>query len=172
MRQLTVQVPRGYGQKVLTLMCDRDARNISLTSARSTDRPVEVVSALVENSRVGDVLDALETHMPQASVTLLPTAVLSLSLPTEGISQALTDTQACSPLEVFLQGVQSIGSWASYLVYALVAGVIVWIGLYTNSVFLLVASMLIAPFGGPAMNVAISSARGDFLLACCAILPG
>jgi uncharacterized hydrophobic protein (TIGR00271 family) len=37
----------------------------------------------------------------------------------------------------------------------------VWIGLFTNSSFLLIAAMLIAPLAGPAMNVAIATARGD-----------
>ncbi len=92
---------------------------------------------------------------------MLPSAVLSLRLPTDEIPQGLQEVQPRSSLEVFLQGVQSIGSWPSFLAYATIAGVIVWIGLYTNSVFLLVAAMLIAPFGGPAMNVAIASARGD-----------
>lgn len=80
-----------------------------------------------------------------------------MNLPADEVPQALTDTQPRSSIEVFLGGVQSIGSWQSFLIYAVIAGIIVWIGLYTNSVFLLVASMLIAPFGGPAMNVAISS---------------
>jgi uncharacterized hydrophobic protein (TIGR00271 family) len=44
---------------------------------------------------------------------------------------------------------------------AVVGGVIVWIGLFTESVFLLVAAMLIAPFAGPAMTLAIATARGD-----------
>ncbi|MGB3613274.1 MAG: DUF389 domain-containing protein, partial [Elainellaceae cyanobacterium] len=48
--------------------------------------------------------------------------------------------------------------------YAAIAGIVVWVGLYTNSSFLLTASMLIAPFAGPAMNVAIATARGDTAL--------
>jgi uncharacterized membrane protein len=56
---------------------------------------------------------------------------------------------------------QSVGSWKGFLGYAAVAGFVVWIGLYTNTTYLLVAAMLIAPFAGPAMNVAIATARGD-----------
>jgi hypothetical protein len=37
----------------------------------------------------------------------------------------------------------------------------VWVGLLTDTVFLLVAAMLIAPFAGPAVNAAIATARGD-----------
>ena len=54
--------------------------------------------------------------------------------------------------------------WAlgrSLLAYAAAGGGIAWIGLFTNSSFLLVAAMLIAPFAEPAMNVAIATARGD-----------
>ena len=43
----------------------------------------------------------------------------------------------------------------------MIAGVIVWIGLYTNTSYLLVAAMLLAPFAGPAMNTALATARGD-----------
>lgn len=164
MRQLTIKVDRGYGQQVLKLVCERDADNVSLVAATGDRGPVDIVTALVKNNRVSDVLSVLESDLPSAEVTLLPTAILSMSLPTDEIPEEMTEVQSCSPLEVFLQGVQSIGSWPSYLAYAIVAGIIVWIGLYTNSVFLLVASMLIAPFGGPAMNVAIASARGDFSL--------
>jgi uncharacterized hydrophobic protein (TIGR00271 family) len=41
---------------------------------------------------------------------------------------------------------------------------VVWIGMFTNTVYLLVAAMLIAPFAGPAMNVAVATASGDWTL--------
>ena len=63
-----------------------------------------------------------------------------------------------------ISGLQSVGSWKGFIAYAVAGAIIVWIGLFTNSSFLLVAAMLIAPFGGPAMNVAIATARGDGLL--------
>jgi uncharacterized hydrophobic protein (TIGR00271 family) len=56
---------------------------------------------------------------------------------------------------------QSVGSWRGFLSSAAAAGVVVWIGLFTNTVYLLVAAMLIAPFAGPAMQVAMGTARGD-----------
>ncbi len=63
-----------------------------------------------------------------------------------------------------MAGLQSVGSWKGFLGYAAAAGVVVWIGLYTNTSYLLVAAMLIAPFAGPAMNLAIATARGDITL--------
>jgi uncharacterized membrane protein len=38
---------------------------------------------------------------------------------------------------------------------------VVWTGFFTNTVYLVLASMLIAPFAEPAMNVAMASAAGD-----------
>ena len=54
-----------------------------------------------------------------------------------------------------------MGSWTGFLGYATAAGVVAWIGLFTNTVYLLTAAMLIAPYAGPAMNAAIATARGD-----------
>ena len=165
MRQLTMQVPKGQGSQVLALAAEHDGVHLSLTQAVGNNaKPMELIVALMPNRKVGDFLDAVEKNLSEADVALLPSSILSMQLPADEIPQALTDTQPRSSIEVFLGGVQSIGSWRSFLIYAVVAGIIVWIGLYTNSVFLLVASMLIAPFGGPAMNVAIASARGDFTL--------
>ncbi|MGC1308223.1 MAG: DUF389 domain-containing protein [Phormidesmis sp.] len=164
MRQLTIQVPSGSGDSVLQLAHRHNGCNLSLSSVTGIDGPIDSVKALLPNRQVGDLLEELERALPEAEVSLLPSAILSMQLPTDEIPEGQKETQPRSSIEVFLEGVQSIGSWPSFLAYAAVAGIIVWIGLYTNSVFLLVAAMLIAPFGGPAMNVAIATARGDFNL--------
>lgn len=44
------------------------------------------------------------------------------------------------------------------------AGAIAWTGLLTNTLFLLVAAMLVAPYPSPAMNTALGTARGDLKL--------
>lgn len=164
MRQLSILVPKGYGHKVLQIAQEYSSDNLSVGSVESSSSYRERINLVLPNRDVGRLLATLEKALPKAQITLAPSPVLSLKLPTDNIPNALTEVQPRSPLEIFLAGVQSIGSWRSFLIYAFCAGVIVWIGLYTNSIFLLVASMLIAPFGGPAMNVAIASARGDFNL--------
>ena len=164
MRQLTIVVPTGYGKQVLKMAADCDSYSQTMGSAQNLGGTLDQVTVLLPNRRVGNLLAALEEQLPSAEVSLSPSAVLYLQLPSDDIPQEMSDVQPRSSLEVFLQGVQSIGSWPSFLTYAAIAGMIVWIGLYTNSIFLLVASMLIAPFGGPAMNVGIASARGDFNL--------
>ena len=50
---------------------------------------------------------------------------------------------------------------AGFLGYAAAAGAVVWTGLYTNTIFLLTAAMLIAPFAGPAMNTGAGDGLGD-----------
>ena len=59
------------------------------------------------------------------------------------------------------RGLQSLGGWPSFLTYSAVAGAIVWVGLVTDTIFLLTAAMLIAPYAAPAMTTALATARGD-----------
>jgi uncharacterized hydrophobic protein (TIGR00271 family) len=86
---------------------------------------------------------------------------MALHPPAHAAAEQVTNVGERSPIEIFLSGLQSTGSWKGFLSYAAIAGVIVWIGLYTNTSYLLVAAMLLAPFAGPAMNTALATARGD-----------
>jgi uncharacterized membrane protein len=81
--------------------------------------------------------------------------------PIRKVPQAIRHVTPRSPIEIWLNGLQSIGSWKGFLGYAVAASVVVWIGMFTNTIYLLVAAMLIAPFAGPAMNTALASASGD-----------
>ncbi|WP_346291084.1 DUF389 domain-containing protein [Sphaerothrix gracilis] len=163
MRQLLIQVPRGQGAQVLALAQQHQGANLAQVEAKSPEAAIDLVVVHVPNRQVEKLLDALET-VPELEVTLIPRGVMPLRPPAAEAPQQVTNVQARSPIEIVLAGLQSIGSWYSFLAFAAIAGVIVWIGLFTNSSFLLVAAMLIAPFAGPAMNVAIGTARGDRLL--------
>ncbi len=160
MRQLFVQVPRGCGQQVLDIAQACDGANFSQFKATGTDEPLDVVIVHVSNGKVEELLEKLQA-VPKLQVTLLPRGVITLQPPPFKAAQQVTDVQARSPIEIFLSGLQSVGSWKGFLGYAAAAGVVVWIGLFTNTSYLLVAAMLIAPFAGPAMNTAIATARGD-----------
>lgn len=72
----------------------------------------------------------------------------------------VADVQPKSSLEIYLGGIQSVGSMFGLIGYSFVAGIIVWIGLFTTTSYLLVAAMLVAPFAGPAMNAALATAAG------------
>jgi uncharacterized hydrophobic protein (TIGR00341 family) len=160
MRQLIFQVPRGQGNKVLAAAKAHHAINLSRSEAHNEQGPIDVVTVHISNSRVENLLRQLE-EIQDLNVTLFPKGVIALRPPASEAPDQVTDVQQRSPLEVFLAGLQSVGSWWGFLSYAALGGIVVWIGLYTNTNYLLVAAMLIAPFAGPAMNLAIATARGD-----------
>ncbi|NEQ24645.1 MAG: DUF389 domain-containing protein [Microcoleus sp. SIO2G3] len=160
MRQLLVQVPRGCGQQVLDIANACKGANLAQFEATGNDQLLDVVIVHVSNGKVEELLEKLES-LPNLHVTLLPRGVIALQPPASSAPQQVKDVEARSPIEIFLSGLQSVGSWKGFLGYAAAAGVVVWIGLFTNTSYLLVAAMLIAPFAGPAMNAAIATARGD-----------
>ncbi len=160
MRQLFIQVPSGEGKKVVEIAKDHEGANLLLFEASSNGEVVDAVIVHLANRKIEDFLAQLES-IPQLKVTLIPRGVMTLQPPPEEAPQQVTQVSDRSPIEVFLAGLQSVGSWRSFLGYAAVAGIVVWIGLFTNTNYLLVAAMLIAPFAGPAMNTAIATARGD-----------
>jgi uncharacterized hydrophobic protein (TIGR00271 family) len=163
MRQLLIQVPRGQGQEVLDIAQHYDAVNLAQWEATGREQPLDLVFIHVSNGKVEGLLGELE-GLPNLHITLIPRGVIALQPPSDEAPQQVTNVEERSPVEVFLSGLQSVGSWRGFLGYAAVAGFVVWIGLYTNTVYLLTAAMLIAPFAGPAMNAAIATARGDVKL--------
>jgi len=162
-RQLLIQVPRGCGKQVLEIAKAFDGANLALFEAMGSDGAIDLAIVHLSNNKVEGLLGELES-LPQLHVTLIPQGVMALQPPPEEAPQQVTSVETRSPIEIFLAGLQSVGSWKSFLGYAAAAGVVVWIGLYTNTNYLLVAAMLIAPFAGPAMNLAIATARGDVTL--------
>ena len=160
MRQLLIQVPQGHGDEVLEQAKAHQGTNLVQFEGIGADGQIDVLFVHVANGQVEPLLAKLET-IPHLHVTLIPRGVITLKPPPSEAPQQVTDVKNLSPIEIFLGGLQSVGSWRGFLGYAALGGVVVWIGLFTNSSFLLVAAMLIAPFAGPAMNVAIATARGD-----------
>ena len=163
MRQLLIEVQRGQGKIILNLAEKYQAANLSQLEANTTRGAIDLIIAYLPNSNIEEFLEELE-DFDELHVTLVPRGFMPLQPPVAEIPDLIVDVQSKSPLEVFLAGLQSVGAWKGFIAYAVAGAVIVWIGLFTNSSFLLVAAMLIAPFAGPAMNVAIATARGDSLL--------
>ncbi|MBD2024478.1 TIGR00341 family protein [Leptolyngbya sp. FACHB-711] len=160
MRQLIVQVPQGHGKDVLNIAKDHQGVNLVQIEANSLDHALDLVIVYISNRRVEDFLRQLES-LPDVHITLLPSGVMALHPPSNQAAEQVTNVEPRSPVEVFLSGLQSVGSWKGFLGYAALGGVVAWIGLFTNTIYLLTAAMLIAPFAGPAMTAAIATARGD-----------
>ncbi|MBW3622351.1 MAG: DUF389 domain-containing protein [Armatimonadetes bacterium] len=163
MRQLIVQVPRGHGDRVLQTARECEGMNLAQFEAEGSDGPQEVVLVHVPNRQIESLLERLQS-IPDLRVSMFPQGALALRPPAEEAPDQVTNVQPRSPIEIFLDGLQSVGSWKALLGYAAAAGAVVWIGLYTETVFLLTAAMLIAPFAGPAMITAMATARGDAVL--------
>ncbi len=161
MRRLLVWVPRGTGDQVRETASRHDGTDaVSFSGEDGDGSSVDLVLLHVPNRRVGDLLYAL-SEVEGHRISMFPHEVLNLKPPSGEAPQQVKDVTLRSPLEVFLGGLQSVGSWAGFLGYAAASGLVAWVGLYTNTVYLLTAAMLIAPFAGPAMNAAVATARGD-----------
>lgn len=163
MRRLLVWVPEGGADAVRETSGRNGATQALRLAADADSGPVDLFVLHVPNQRVGDLVDDL-TGLEGLHVSMLPQGVLALEPPSTEAPQQVLDVTLRSPLEIFLSALQSIGSWRGFLAYAGIAGAVVWVGLLTNTVYLLTAAMLIAPFAGPAMNAAVATARGDAVL--------
>jgi uncharacterized hydrophobic protein (TIGR00271 family) len=159
MRELLVHVPKGHGKEVAEAAKANGGMNLIRFEA-TDEQAREVLIVYVPNGRVETLIEQIQ-EIPELHVTLTPRGFLPLRPPASEAPEQVVDVESRSPLEVFLGGLQSVGSWKSFLGYAVAAGAVVWVGLFTNTSYLLVAAMLIAPFAGPAMNTAIATARGD-----------
>lgn len=163
MRPLMIHVPKGAGNKVVEKAKKLKGKNISLLKGSDGEMEIDIIFASVSNRKVEDLISEAN-QFENVHITLLPQGVMALYPPDDEAPDQVTDIETRSPIEIFLSGLQSIGSWNGFIGYSVITSIIVWIGLFTNTSYLLVAAMLIAPFAGPAMNTAIATARGDWPL--------
>ena len=160
MRQLLAIIPQGKGQDALQVARRNDGRNLLTWRAHDDGAACDVVLVHVPNNRLDPLVAGLQA-LGDVRFTVDPRGVVPLYPPASEAPDQTMDVTHRSPLEIFVGGLQSIGSWRGFLGYAAAAAVVAWTGLYTNTIYLLTAAMLIAPFAGPAMNLALGTARGD-----------
>lgn len=159
MRQLLLQVPLGRGEDVLDAAEGYGRSNAVVLPARTTEDERDLVIVHIPNDDVDRLLRDVQSDL-ELHATLIPRGVLTLSPPADEPAEPLLDVAPRSPLEFLLFGLQSAGSWPTFLAYSVISGAVAWVGLYSGTVFLLTAAMLIAPFAAPAVNTAIASASG------------
>jgi uncharacterized membrane protein len=164
MRQLFIHVERGHGQHVAQLARENGAFRTAYIEGQGTeDQNLNILFVTIQNNRLEGLLRDLE-EVPVIHITLIPREVIAFQPPASEVPEQVTTMHPLSPLEIFLAGLQSMGKWGGFVAYAVAGAIIVWIAMFTNSIYLLVASMLIAPFAGPAMNTALATATGDLYL--------
>jgi uncharacterized hydrophobic protein (TIGR00271 family) len=146
--------------RVVDAVRRNDGLNCATSEALMDGRRMTRVTADVPNRELGALLAELEGEV-ELWLSFAPSGVLALRPPPGRAPDEVTDPSWRSPVEIYLSGLQSIGSWRGFLGYAVASGAVVWFGLLTGTVYLLTAAMLIAPFAGPAMNAALGAASGD-----------
>ncbi|MCY2685621.1 DUF389 domain-containing protein [Salinimicrobium sp. TH3] len=159
MRQLIIKIPKGNKKEILGLVTDFKGKNTICLSEEQHD----VFVLFLPNQKVNNFLKRLDKY-EQPEISLIPRGVITLYPPASDSPDQVADVQPKSSLEIYLGGIQSVGSIKGLIGYSIAAGIIVWIGLYTTTVFLLVAAMLVAPFAGPAMNAALATSAGKMPL--------
>lgn len=160
MRQVFAFVKKGEGEKALKIATQIGDSNVACMEVRGPDGDQDLLLIESSNDNLDELVNKLQ-ELNDLRISFSPAGVISLRPPANKAPEQATDVSLRSPLEVFLSGLQSIGSWKGFLGYAIAAGIVVWTGLYTGTVYLLVAAMLIAPFAGPAITLALGTARGD-----------
>ncbi len=80
MRQLLVQVPRGYGKAVLKIATAYDAVNLAQFEAIGSDGPIDLAIAHISNRKIEEFLTQLQS-LPHLHVTLIPQGVIALQPP-------------------------------------------------------------------------------------------
>lgn len=155
MRQLIIKIPEGHKEKVHDLVKKYEGKNTINLSSEEGD----VFYIYLPNKRVNDFLKKID-EFETPEITLIPRGIIALYPPASESPDQVADVQPKSSLEIYLGGIQSVGSMFGLFGYSFVAGIIVWIGLFTSTSYLLVAAMLVAPFAGPAMNAALATSAG------------
>ena len=135
MRQLLISVPRGSGHQVLELAGRCQGVNMVRLEAHGPDGPLDLVVIHVPNDQVEGLMEGL-SGLDQAHTTLVPRPMLAMHPPESEVDQQVREVRTLSPIEVYLSGLSSIGSWRGFLGYAAAAAVVVWIGLFIIIYFL------------------------------------
>lgn len=155
MRQVIIKVSPEKRDKIFEIIDKFEGKNtIDLPSGKGY-----TYFTYLPNEKVNNFLKQID-QLEDPEIILIPRGVLALYPPASQAPQQATDVEPKSSLEIYLGGIQSVGSLFGLIGYSFVAGIIVWIGLFNTTTYLLVAAMLVAPFAGPAMNAALGTAAG------------
>ena len=157
MRQLIIKIPKKNRDAVSNTIEDYKGKN----TFHFTSDKKEVFFTHLPNNKVNNFLESID-KFGEPEIAIIPRGIITLYPPAMEAPEQVADVQQKSSLEIYLGGIQSVGSTFGLISYSFVAGILVWIGLFTTTTYLLVAAMLVAPFAGPAMNAALGTAAGKF----------
>lgn len=159
MRQIVLQMPAGAAEGFADDARSCGAVTYAHTRGQADGVDIDLVVLTAPNRAVSGLLGRAREH-GRVLASMPSAGALAFEPPADEAPPQLLDVSARSPLEVVLIGMQASGSWLAYLLYAGLAAAVAWLGLFTETAYLLVGAMLIAPFAEPAMNTAIAIASG------------
>lgn len=163
MRQIHVDVPEHGAREVLSLAAKHHAVAPVATRAWHEDGTERVlVFVNLPNPRVGSFAEEVATRVDDAQITIVPQGVIPVSTPLSDVAGQVAEVGHRSTMELVLSALQSIGSWQGMLQYAFFSGLVAAYGIIVGASYLLVAAMLIAPMGAPAMVSVVGAAIGDW----------
>ncbi|SRR5579883_934667 len=115
MRQLLIQVPHGHGKDVLDIARSYGGINLIQFQGTGSDGLLDAVFIHISNGKVEELLANLQ-RLPKLHITLIPRGVIALQPPPSEAPQQVKNVEERSPIEVFLSGLQSVGSWKGFLI--------------------------------------------------------
>ncbi|MFA9430922.1 DUF389 domain-containing protein [Egicoccus sp. AB-alg2] len=161
MRQLLFWVRSDQAEEVCTRAAGAGATHtLRVAATPGQGPPQELLYVHLPNDRFDAVLAALEP-VEELRGAFDRDSIVLIEPPPQALPDQVTDVTSRGPLEILVEGLQSLGAWPPFLLYSAVAGAVVWAGLVSDTTFLLTAAMLIAPYAAPAMTTALATARGD-----------
>ncbi|MEX2583457.1 MAG: DUF389 domain-containing protein [Gemmatimonadota bacterium] len=163
MRKIQVQVPPASADRVIELAAQLGAEAPWRSDGRGKDGEArQLVEVTLPNATLGAFVEAVAEEVPEAIFVFAPAGVVVIEPPVDEVQRATRRVQPRSALELVLGSLQSIGSWSGMLTYAALSGIVAAYAVIFDMSFLLVAAMLIAPLGAPAMVAVIGVAVGDW----------
>tara|TARA_R110002020_G_scaffold85914_1_gene211600 strand:+ start:27313 stop:28089 length:777 start_codon:yes stop_codon:yes gene_type:complete len=156
MRQLILKIPEGHKSEINEAIEECKGKVTIHFNSNKKDNFI----THFPNDKVNDFISKID-EIEDIEISLNPRGIIPFYPPASETPEQVADVRPKSALEIYLAGIQSVGSYFGLIGYSIAAGIIVWIGLYTTTVYLLVAAMLVAPFAGPAMNSALATASGN-----------
>jgi hypothetical protein len=122
MRELTILVKHGQGEEILQKAKEHKGKNLSSQVATNGD----LVRVHLNNKEVSNFLESIN-HFKDAEITLVPRGVITLYPPYDEAPDQVTDVTNRSPIEIYLEGLQSVGSKFSLIGFSVSGGILVWI---------------------------------------------
>ena len=156
MRQLILKIPEGHRAEIDEAI--KDCKGKVTIQFHSNEKDNFITH--FPNDKVNEFISKID-QIEDIEISLNPRGVIPFYPPASETPEQVADVKPKSALEIYLAGIQSVGSMFGLIGYSIAAGIIVWIGLYTTTIYLLVAAMLVAPLAGPAMNSALATASGN-----------